>query len=263
MVLVFVGLGLEPGGISIRGMEELKRANTVYAELYTSLIPDLSIPELERVSGKRIEIVNRRILEETPDEIIQRASSGRVVLLVPGDPMVATTHVDLRLRAHRAGVDTAVVHAASIVSAVAGAVGLQSYKFGPSATVPFSDNPSPRPYQVLSENKGRGLHTLLLLDCREEENRAMTVAEAVEILLDLEKIHRKGSFTQDTLAVGVARAGNPSATVKADRAEALSSVEFGPPPHCLVVPGKLHFMEAEALKVFARAPRRLADELVG
>ena len=50
--------------------------------------------------------------------------------------MIATTHVDLRLRAHKAGVRTSIVHAASVGSAAAGVAGLQSYKFGRTVTIP-------------------------------------------------------------------------------------------------------------------------------
>jgi diphthamide biosynthesis methyltransferase len=56
------------------------------------------------------------------------------------------------------------------------------------------------------------------------------------------------------LAIVVARAGSDDAMIKADKVSKLSKLDFGPPPHALIVPGKLHFMEAEALRVFAGAP---------
>jgi len=262
MSLTFVGLGLEKKGISLRGLEEIKKATTIYAELYTSIVYDLSPAGLEELIGKPVKIVSRNVVEEAPDEILRRAKSERVVILVPGDPMVATTHVDLRLRAHRADIPTEVIHAGSILSATAGLLGLQSYKFGPSATIPFSDNPSSRPYDILMENKSRGLHTLLLLDFRVEENRAMSAQEAIETMLRLEKKHANGVFTLETLVAVIARGGTQNSAVKADRVGALFDVDFGPPPHSLVVPGKLHFMEAEALHAFAGAPESAVNELV-
>lgn len=260
--MVFVGLGLERGGIPVRGLEEAKRADIVYAEFYTSIVPGLSPAELEQLIGKPVRVVDRRAVEENPDEILSSARSQRVVFLVPGDPMVATTHVDLRLRAHRAGIHTEIVHAGSILSAVAGAVGLQSYKFGASATVPFPDNPSARPYEVLASNRARGLHTLLLLDFRAEEKRAMTANEAMGILLKLEESRRLGVFLPSTLAVVVARAGNPDMQIRAARVRDLLGREYGPPPHSVVVPGRLHFMEAEALKILGGAPADAVEELV-
>jgi len=253
-MLVFIGLGLHGEGISSKGLQLAKEADTIYIELYTSLVPEFNLKELERKIGKSIHIVNRKTIEEQPDEILNVAKTQKVAFLVPGDPMVATTHIDLRLRAAKAGVETKVIHAASIASAAPGLAGLQSYKFGPSATVPFPDNLSTRPYEILSENRDRGLHTLLLLDIRAEEGRAMTAGEAIRIMLELEKKLKKNAFTKNTLAVVVARAGSDDAMVKADKIEKLQAINFGPPPHVLIVPGKLHFVEAEALKVFAGAP---------
>ncbi len=253
-MLVFIGLGLQGEGISLRGLHEVQEADAVYAELYTSLVPGLDVKKIERQIGRPVKVVGREVIEQRPDEILDAAKSGKVAFLVPGDPMVATTHVDLRLRAAKAGIETKLVHAASIASAAAGLAGLQSYKFGRSATVPFPDNPSQTPYQVLAENRERGLHTLLLLDLRAEKNRAMTANEAIEIMLGLESKLQKKVFTPDTLAVVVARAGSADAIVRANKASNLRGFNFGPPPHVLIVPGKLHFMEAEALKVFAGAP---------
>ena len=256
-MLVFIGLGLHGKGISLQGLREARGADAVYAELYTSLVPRLDLKELEQNIGKPVQAVDREVIEQRSDEILETAKTSKVVLLVPGDPMVATTHVDLRLRAARAGIETKIIHAASIASAAAGLAGLQGYKFGRTATVPFPDNPSQTPYEVLVENHGRGLHTLLLLDIRAEEGRAMTANEAIEIMLELEKKLQKNTFTQDTLVVVVARAGSDDAIVRADKVGRLKGLDFGPPPHVLIVPGKLHFVEAEALKVFAGAPEEV------
>lgn len=260
-MLVFVGLGLSRDGISQQGLSETREAAEVYAEFYTSILPEADAKSLEKLIGRPLKIVNRRTLEEKPDEILNAAKIGKVVLLVPGDPMIATTHVDLRLRAAKKGINTKIVNAGTIVSAAAGFAGLQSYKFGPAATIPFSDNPSARPYEILSENKHRGIHTLLLLDIRAEEKRALTVNEAMQTMLDLESEQKRGVFTSETLVVAAARVGSEDSIVKAGMVRELSSFDFGPPPHVLVVPGKLHFMEAEALAVFCGAKKEELDEL--
>lgn len=252
-MLVFVGLGLGKDGISLKGLREAQEADAVYAELYTSLMPGLDVKELEQKMGKPIKIVGRDVVEGNPAEILETAKAKKVAFLVPGDPMVATTHVDLRLRAAKAGIETKMIYAASISSAAAGLVGLQNYKFGPSATISFPDNPSARPYEILAENFERGLHTMLLLDIG-EGGRAMIASQAIEIMLGLEESLRRGVFTPNTLLVVVARAGSEDAVVRADRTDKLRGQDFGQPPHMLVVPGKLHFIEAEALKFFAGAP---------
>jgi len=263
--LILVGLGLwDEKDVSLRGIEETQSADAVFAELYTSLMPRLSVSRLEEAVGKRITVVTRQALEEEGGQaILREARRGKAVLLVPGDPLIATTHVDLRIRAEREGIKTRVVHGASVVSAAIGLSGLQNYKFGRSVTVPFPDEGpvSETPYAVVVENRKMGLHTLCFLDIRAEERRYMTVRDALKTLTLMEGRSRGGVITPDTLAVGVARAGSTDSTVKAGYVKELMRHDFGAPPHCLIFPGKLHFMEAEALVTLARAPleiRRMA-----
>lgn len=251
--MIFVGLGLHGEGIPYQGLREAREADAVYAEFYTSIVPGLDVKSLGRLIGKPLKIVDRKTIEENPDEILKASKSQKVVLLVPGDPMVATTHVDLRLRAIKSGVETRVINAGTIISAAAGLTGLQSYKFGPSATVPFQDNPSAKPYENLAENSKRGLHTLLLLDIRSEENRAMSAGEAMSEMLRLEAKLKKKVFTEKTLVAVVARAGADDVVVKAGKVKEMLGLDFGPPPHVLIVPGKLHFIEEEALKLLTRS----------
>ncbi|MCS7124918.1 MAG: diphthine synthase [Candidatus Bathyarchaeota archaeon] len=262
--LVFVGLGLhDEKGISLKGLEEAKTADFVFLEVYTSFMPCLSLESFERFIGKGVIVVSRKQLEDENGEIVlEAAGRGKAVLLVPGDPLIATTHVALRLEAEKRGIKTRLVHGASIISAVVGLCGLHNYKFGKSVTVPFPENFSETPYLVLAQNKGLGLHTLCLLDIDAERNRFLTVREALETFLKIEAKRRLGVVDKETLAVGVARAGSPNPTVKAGLVKMLMDYDFGGPPYSLVFPGKLHFMEAEALIAFAGAPssvRRLME----
>ncbi len=256
--LVLVGLGLHnEKGISLQGIEEARGADTVFAEFYTSLMADLCLEGLEELLGRKVSVVSRKVLEEDEGRLIlQRARKGKAVLLVPGDPLIATTHVDLRIRAEREGVKARVVHGASILSAVIGLSGLQNYKYGRSITVPFADERvvSETPYMVIMENRERGLHTLCFLDIKVEEDRYMTIREGLEMLLATEKSKKLGVFSMDTLVVGVARAGSANPVVKAGYVKEVMDQDFGGPPHSLVFPGRLHFMEAEALITLAGAP---------
>lgn len=264
--LVFVGLGLyDEKDVSLRGLEEIREADAVFAEFYTSIMLGLSIRKLEEKAGKAVKIVSRRVLEEEGGKpILQEAKKGKVAFLVPGDPMVATTHVDLRIRAEKQGIKTRIIHGASVVSAVIGSSGLQNYKYGRSVTIPFSEKNfvSEAPYNVISENQKRGLHTMCYLDIKAEEQRYLTIKEGLQVLLELEKLKREQVITSNTLVIGVARAGSHQPTVKAGYLEEVINHDFGAPPHTLVFPGKLHFMEAEALITLADAPeeiRRMAE----
>jgi diphthine synthase len=263
--IVFVGLGLyNDMGISLRGLEEVKTADKVFIELYTSLMPEFSIENLEGISGKRFYVVSRQELEEENGEtVLKAAETGKVVLLVPGDPLIATTHVALRIQAEKIGTKTRVVHGASILSAVIGLSGLHNYKFGKTVTIPLpSETPSETPYDVVAQNKRFGLHTLCLLDIRVNESRYMKVHEGLESLLKIEENRRQKIVTMDTLAVGIARAGSNNPTVKAGFLKDMLTYDFGESPHSIIFPGKLHFMEAEALIVLADAPENLREMIM-
>jgi len=98
------------------------------------------------------------------------AGESSVALLVVGDPLGATTHTDLLLRARRAGLRVEVVHNASIMNA-AGAAGLQLYSYGATISLPFF-KPGWQPdswYERAAHNAAGGLHTLVLLDIRVRE----------------------------------------------------------------------------------------------
>ena len=254
--LVFVGLGLnDERGISLRGLDEVKDADNVFIELYTNILPEFSIQRLRAITGKNIQILSRHDLEDENALIVLKAAeTGKTVFLVPGDPFIATTHVTMRLEANKRRIKTRVIHGASIISAIIGLSGLHNYKFGKTVTVPFPENFSATPYNVVTQNKVLGLHTLCLLDINAVDKRYLTINEALSMLRKIELEKNKKSVADKTVAVGLARVGSNNSLVKAGFVEELLSYDFGAPPHSLVIPGRLHFMEAEALITFAGAP---------
>jgi len=262
--IVVVGLGLnDEMGISLHGLEEVKTANTAFIELYTSFMPNFSIKRFEEISGKRLNVVSRRELEEENGEtILKAAENDKAVLLVPGDPLIATTHIILRIEAEKHGIKTRIVHGASILSAVMGLSGLHNYKFGKSVTIPFPDETLPEtPYNVIAQNKKLALHTLCLLDIKAEEKRYLSIRESLDLLLKIEQKKKKRTVTMNTLVVGIARAGSDNPTVKADSVKKLLNYDFGEPPYTIVFPSKLHFMEAEALIILAGGPEMLRKDV--
>ncbi|HVP15910.1 MAG TPA: diphthine synthase [candidate division Zixibacteria bacterium] len=255
--IVFVGLGLHDDmGISLRGLNEVKSADTVFAELYTSLLPGFSLERFEKTCGRRVNIVSRTDIEERNAQVILKAAENhKAVLLVPGDPLIATTHVSLRIEAEKRGIKTQIVNGASVLSAVIGLSGLHNYKFGKSVTIPFpNETPSETPYSVISQNKEHGLHTLCLLDIEMENRRFLSIQGALSELLRIEAQRKKLTATEETLVVGVARAGSSDTRVRAGFIKDMLNYDFGGPPYSLIFPGELHFMEAEALTVLAGAP---------
>lgn len=252
-MLTFVGLGLyDEKDVTLKGLEAIRDADVVYAEFYTAPLGGKTVERMEKAYGKRISVLERGDIEENAEETILKLAKNqnqKVVLLSGGDAMIATTHVDLRLRAIDMAIDTRIIHAPSISSAVAGLCGLQSYKFGKSATVapPYKGLISEVPYDTVMANKERGLHTLLYLDI------SMSISDALKLLEAVEG-KRNGEVLKESVIVGIARAGSDKPVVKADYSGALKSYEFGELPHVIVVPGDLHFLEKEALVKIAQAP---------
>lgn len=253
MALFLIGLGLgDAKDITLRGLELVKKADKVYLEYYTCVLQS-SVADVEKVLGKKVILADRAMVEQHAETtILQAAADADAAFLVIGDPLVATTHTDLLERARKVKIPVEVVHNASVVSAI-GATGLQVYKFGKVTSIPFPEkgHGAETPYNVLAENREAGAHTLLLLDLRPQENRFMTVNEAIEHLLKLELKLGKKVFTRDTLCIGVARLGAKDQQIVAGKAKDLLQADFGKPVHCLVVPGKLHFMEEEALAAWS------------
>jgi diphthine synthase len=247
-MLTFVGLGLyDLEDVSAKGLTAIRNADLVCLEAYTSLLAGTSPEEMEQYYGKDIEILKREDVEQHPECFLSRALVNNVVFLTGGDPMVSTTHIDLRIRAARMGIKTEIIHGASIVSAVCGLSGLQNYRFGKSCSLPFPHGKwSPTtPAEVIRKNIADNLHTIIYLDI--QEKRYMTIYEAVNLL---EQMVPKEGF-QIPCYIGIARAGSKEPCVKAGTAAVLRETDFGGPLHILVVPAGLHDMEREYLEVFA------------
>lgn len=263
-MLYFVGLGLySEDDISFKGFNALKNVDCIYAEFYTAklmggnidnLINKLDVPF---VTLKREDVEDRNI-------VIEEALTKDVAFVVAGDPLMATTHTELYVEAVKKGVDTRIIHGSSIFSAAPGLTGLQAYKFGKTTTVPFPDeNFFPHsPYDVIKSNKELGLHTLVLLDIQAHRDRYMTITQALEYLSRVESERNENVFTEDTIVVGLARAGSDKPLVKGDTVGNLLEFDFGGPLHCLIVPGDLHFVEAEALIVLSNIPENLLKDFL-
>jgi len=265
-MLTFVGLGLyDERSVTVAGREALRAADRVFAEFYTARLTGTTVDGLEAHHGVEVTVRDRDGVESDPGPVLDAATAGDAAFLTAGDPMVSTTHVDLRLRAHDRGIDTRVVHGTSAATAAASLTGLQNYRFGKATTLPFpwahgaSEPVPPSVVRTVRENRDRGLHTLVYLDIEVEDGRIgrelgtdergderfLTADRAVALLEEP---------LDDPLAVAVCRAGGPDPVVAADRCSALAGRSFGPPLHLLVVPGELHRVEREAMTDLAGAP---------
>jgi len=251
-MLTFVGLGLyDERSVSLRGREAIADADRVFAEFYTSKLAGATVADLEAAHGVDIAVRDRAGVEQDPGPILEAAREGHAAFLVAGDPMISTTHVDLRLRAHERGVETRVIHGTTAQTAASSLTGLQNYRFGKATTLPFArshggDGLPGSVLDTIAANRERGLHTLAYLDIDRGADDYMTADHAARRLIEA---------GETGLAVVVGQAGSDDPTVVADRLAALREQSFGPPLHLLVIPGELHPIERDALQSLAGAPQ--------
>jgi diphthine synthase len=163
--LVLIGIG--PGGIdgmTRAAISAAKNADHRRYEAYTALWSAEDISQLEIEIGEIHRVMRPEV--EDPVELLALSKESVVALLVVGDPLQATTHVDLQLQAEEAGVECTVIHGVSITGLVTGAVGLSNYRFGRQTTLtyPYGGWVATSPLEVIALNRIQGLHTLALLD---------------------------------------------------------------------------------------------------
>jgi diphthine synthase len=224
-MLYLIGIGFKPSDITLEGIETSKRCDEVYLEGYTSIYDKEALGKI--IGFKEL---SREEVEEPL--FLGSAKEKEVALLVPGDPLVATTHSSIVLEAKEKSVPIKVVHAPSIYSAIA-ETGLHIYKFGKTTSIPMHrEGYSPTSFlETVKENLKIGAHTLVLLDI------GMEVSKGCEMLSDLGEIK-----------VVAAHIGNRT-KIAFGPINKISQMEFEQPA-CLVVPGELHFTEEEFLDLY-------------
>ena len=275
MVLYLIGLGLcNEKDITVKGLEYIKQSDYIYMEYYTSIL-GIDSSKLEEYYGKKIILADREMIEIGFDkEILEKAKTSKVSLLVVGDPFSATTHIDLYLRCIHEGVKVEVVNNASILNSI-GITGLSLYRFGETVSIPFFTEKW-RPYSFydkICRNYKNDLHTLILLDIKvkeiSEENlakgkkiyekpRFMTVNQALDELLEASEksetiIENKGLINEDNLCSGVARIGSENQIVKAGKIKDIIKFDFGKPLHSVVLCAKtLSSIEKEVVEFYSK-----------
>ncbi|PUA31134.1 MAG: diphthine synthase [Candidatus Terraquivivens tikiterensis] len=258
MSITFVGLGLGPKKhITEAALDSIRRADVVFLDTYTGMLPKETVDFLRKIS-RRLVLADRYTLEEGAEALLRDAVEKEVVVAVQGDPFVATTHISLALEACKRGIACKTVNGISSYSAAASLSGLQAYKFGRAVTLPSEDSvESVRSvYENILENMSRGLHTLVFLDTK---GNGLRIPVALSRLRELEGSLKKGVVSDDRLVVALARLGYEDCVVKAGRVVELLAWDFPDPPHMLIFPGKLHFLEREALVRLLGVPREYVE----
>ena len=231
-----IGLGLNVKGISIEGLEAVKKCQKAYLESYTVDFP-YSIVDLEKELKTGVINLSREQVES--ERFLNDAKQEDIAMLVYGSPLAATTHISLLLKCKKENIPSKIIHSASVIDAIA-ETGLQLYKFGKTASMPkWQGNYKPESFiDIINENIKIKAHTLLLVDIGmpfSESLKQLTEASANKVKIEkLVVCSRMGTREQDILYNNISK-------LKKKKVKS---------PFCIIIPSELHFIEEEALRRF-------------
>jgi diphthine synthase len=236
----FVSAGFNPpSSLTMEEIDFLDASDKIIVDTFTSPF------YLKNYKNRDLIFADREKLENY-EWIFQL--EGRIAIIISGDSFSATTHFNIYSEAVKRGLEVKAFHNATIVPLAATRLGLQLYKIGPVVSLPrFSEKFRPiSPYEKIKRNKEMKLHTIILLDI----SPPMTLNEALEELLWMEREMKEKLFTSTTKIGIISCLGMPEETIKFSTIEKLASESGFKPPLTIVLPGDLHFQEEENLSIF-------------
>ena len=258
-MLWFVGLGISgTRSIPIEVVKIIQEADFVYLEAFTSPISKQHEDEIKNMVNGSFKIAKRWLVEDG-QEILKTSKSSTAVLLSYGDPYVATTHIELRTRAKLENIETNTIHSASAITSMVGEAGLQFYKVGRMVTIMNEKKSTITPYTAIFKNLTQGLHSIILLEYNHDENYFLDPKDAISNLLDVENEQKRNVLNNDTFAIIASRIGFETQKIISGKFSNLLKVDFGEPPHSIIITGKLHFTESDAINVLTECLDKPSD----
>ena len=251
-MLWFIGLGISGfKSIPIEALDALSKADTVYLEQFTSPIGKSDLIKIKNATKGEFILAKRWMIEDGK-EILENAKKKKVILLAYGDPYIATTHIELRTRAIEEKIKTHSIHASSSLTSIIGECGLHFYKVGRIATIMNEIKSLTTPYYIIYKNIIEGNHTMLLLEYNQDKNFFLDPKDALEILVETEKGQKRNVINLSTYVIVASRIGFKDQKIISGKISSLMKINFGKPPHTIIIPGRLHFTESDALKIFGQ-----------
>jgi diphthine synthase len=251
-MLWFVGTGINGyRGLSIGALDVLRKCDIVYIERFTGALTDIDLEGLNSLLETHTKPVQRWFVEDGRD-LLEAARTKDVALVTYGDPLIATTHSELRSRAAKNSIKTAVLHSASGIASTIGESGLHVYKFGRMVTMMSDLHSAVTVYNTIFQNLIAGSHTLILTEYNHNDESKepfffLDPSSVFKMLLDAERVHKHEIFSDDTFAVVASRVGMEDQKITSGKVKSLLKVEFGIGPHSVIITGALHFTETQAL----------------
>ena len=228
MTLNLIGTGLNENSLTAEALEAIKSSDKVYLENYTVNFPY----KIKDLKIKLTELDREKVEDES---ILKEAKSKNISLLVYGDALSATTHIQLIIEAKKQKIPYKIFHNASIITAIA-ETGLQLYKFGKTASMPNWAEHTNKPTSFtnyIKQNQSIKAHTLILTDI------GLEIKQAINQLNESISIKDK--------IIAISNAGTPNQKIFYDTPDNLKNKKVKM-PFALIIPTELHFIEEEAIK---------------
>ena len=108
------------------------------------------------------------------------------------------------------------------------------------------------PYNIIYKNLLQGNHSILLLEYNQDQDFFLDPKSAIGRLLDVEKEQRRNVLSDETYAIITSRIGFDSQKITSGKFSSLIKTDFGEPPHSIIITGKLHFTESDAVNVLTK-----------
>jgi diphthine synthase len=250
-MLWFVGIGINGyRGLSIAALDVLRKCDIVYIERFTGVLTEVDIQGLNSLLEMHTIPVQRWFVEDGRD-LLEAARTKDVALVTYGDPLIATTYSELRSRATKNSIKTAILHSASGIASIIGESGLHVYKFGRMVTMTSELHSAVTVYNTIFQNLLAGSHTLILTEYNHNDESKepffLDPSSVFKMLLDAERAHKQEVFSDDTFAVVASRVGMQDQKITSGKVKSLMKLEFGIGPHSVIITGALHFTETQAL----------------
>jgi diphthine synthase len=248
-MLYLIGIGLKLSHLTLEALECIKKCDSVFLEVYTSQYSEGFSNELKQITNKDIKELNRKEVEEHFESALLSANKNNIALLVFGNPLTATTHIQLLLDAKEQGIKTKVIPGISITNMIAES-GLDEYKFGRTVTVCYHlPNFEPETfYDQIKENEKLKLHTLCLLDIKKDQTpqKMMNCVEAIEII---EKISAKRNDKNKFLYIALIGMSSEKQKIVVGKKAINETKEITQIfPQSLIIAGKMNEKEIEVLE---------------
>jgi diphthine synthase len=250
-MLCLIGAGIYDAVEMSYSIEILKDCDRIYLERFTSPISEVFINNVKSIlgQGKKIEIVKRWFVEDGR-QILDESKKLNVGLVSYGDPTIATTFTELRIRALKNNINVKIIHAASGITSLVGECGLQIYKMGRLVTMMQEKQSAISVYSTIFSNLNLNCHTIILTEYRQEVDGSeffLKPNHVMSKLLEVEGDIKYDIISEDSYLIVVSRIGADNQKIVSGKIKSLIDLEYNKGPHSIVFPAKLHFTEEEAV----------------